>query len=54
MYVSYECQMEQINGEELPAIQHNWITKSNSNLENKFSIDGVLDSAIYQLVKKFE
>lgn len=42
--------MEQLNGIEVPAIQHTWITKSNSNLENKFTIDGVLDTAIYQYI----
>ena len=45
---SIECTMEQINGTEIEAIQHNWITKFNSNLENKFTIEGVLDTAIYQ------
>lgn len=40
--------MEQVNGIEVPAIQHSWIAKSNSSLENKFTIEGVLDTGIYQ------
>ncbi len=46
---SYECLMES-NGVEVPAVQHSWITKSNSTNENKFVIDGILDTAIYQYV----
>ena len=44
---SYECLMES-NGEQLPAVQHCWITRSSANLDNKFTIDGIVDTSIYQ------
>ena len=36
------------NGKQVPAVQHCWVTKNNATLENKFVIDGILDTAIYQ------
>ena len=44
---SYECIMES-NGIQVPAVQHSWVTKCNSNMENRFLIEGILDTAIYQ------
>ena len=44
---SYECMMES-NGEQVPAVQHCWITRSGAHLDNKFTIDGIVDIAIYQ------
>ena len=38
-----------INGVETPAVQHSWIQKSeNKSLNNRFEIEGILDTAIYQ------
>ena len=47
LYKSYECTMD-LNGVATPAVQHSWITKQEANLENKFLIEGILDTAIYQ------
>jgi hypothetical protein len=40
----------ELNGVEIPAVQHSWITKSGISVENKFLIEGILDTAIYQYV----
>jgi hypothetical protein len=33
---------------QIPAMQHSWITKFNGYLENKFLINGIIDTAIYE------
>ncbi len=46
---SYECKME-VNGLEVAAVQHSWIMKSEIfNLQNKFTVEGILDTAVYQI-----
>ena len=49
IFKSYECQMES-NGKQIPAVQHCWITKNNANysVENRFVVDGILGTAVYQ------
>ncbi|RNA39091.1 leucine-rich repeat-containing protein [Brachionus plicatilis] len=43
----YECMIEK-DGKNLPGVQHSWIIKYNENSENKFIIDGILDTSLYQ------
>lgn len=33
---------------QIPAVQHCWISKTNADIENKFIIDGIIDTSIYQ------
>lgn len=48
---SYECVMN-LNGVETSGIQHSWIMKpENQSYENKFTVEGILDTAIYQWVE---
>lgn len=44
---SYECFVER-DGQKLPAIQHSWIIKNTGEVDNKFVIEGIIDTAVYQ------
>ena len=36
------------DGKTMPGVQHSWIIKNKNNYENKFVIDGILDTSLYQ------
>ncbi len=47
---SYDCFMD-IGGAKVPAVQHCWNVNTNMDFENKFPIQGIIDTSIYQWVR---
>jgi hypothetical protein len=37
-----------VNAVNMPAVQHSWNIDNSINYENRFLIDGVLDTSIYE------
>ncbi len=44
---SYDCFME-LGGVKIPAVQHCWNVNTKLDFENKFLIEGIIDTSIYQ------
>ena len=38
----------EVNGVELPAVQHLWVVKANAIIDNKLIVEGVIDTTVYE------